>query len=268
MEREPIPSVVLITGASSGIGRSVALKLAQRGCRIGLLSRDANSLVAVEEEVRRSGGEGLALVADVSRPTQVERAIHVVVERWGRLDGLVNNAGYLVHGSVEDCTLEDFEQQVAVNYLGAVYCTKFALPYMQKQHFGSIIFVSSISARIYVPLNAAYQASKAALRAFALTLRAELWGSNISVSLISPGRTRTSIVAHSIERTSQPGRFLLAEMPVERVAQAIVDCMGSPRREIMIPLGLRGLLLVYTIAPSLIERWLPRLQTACARLAR
>jgi len=241
--------------------------MGSRGYRVGLLSRDQQQLHSVDEEVRRRGGEGLVLVADVADRGQVERAVQGLWSRWGRIDVLVNNAGYLVYGSVEDCRTEDFERQIAVNYLGAVYCTKAVLPHMRRQDVGAIVIVSSISGRIYLPFNGAYQASKAALRAFALTLRSELRGSNISVSLISPGRTRTAIAMQAIRRTEPRGRPLLREMPVERISRIVVDCADRPRREVVVPLTLRALLFMYSIAPELIEAWLPRLQAVYARLA-
>ena len=268
MARTLAGSAVLVTGASSGIGRAAALEFAAKGSKVALLARDRRRLEAVAGEVHAAGGEPLVLTADVTDRARAEAAVRSVVERWGRLDVLVNNAGYLVKGSVEECLPEDFERQMAVNYLGAVYLTKAALPVMRRQGNGSIINVSSIAGRVYLPSTAAYQASKAALRAFTLTLRAELKGSGIAVSLITPGRTQTGIAEAAAVRGISGERHILGEMPARRIARTVVSCAQRPCREVVLPLPLRPLALAYVLAPDLVESGLPRLQAGWAWLRR
>lgn len=181
-------------------------------------------------------------------------------QKWGRIDIVISNAGSLVYGSVEDCQSKDFENQIKTNYLGAVYLTKKVLPLMQKQGTGSLVYVSSISGRIYLPNNSAYQSSKAALRAFVITLRRELSNTGIKVSLVSPGRTRTKIVDNAVIRTKSNGQSILGEMPIERVASIIMKSSKKSRREIILPFALKMLLLTYILFPDFVEVWLPWIQ--------
>lgn len=255
-----IGKTAIVTGASSGIGHAVAVELARRGVNVAIVARDYDRLQVVAREIGSLGVSILPIPADVADPKQVEAVVQTILEQWKQVDILVNNAGFLLYGSVDDCTPRDFERQIAVNYLGAVYFTKAVLPLMLRQSSGSIVNVSSISSRIYLRNNAAYQASKAALRAFTLTLRQELASRGIGVSLVTPGRTRTEIIHSAVRKTGSEGEPLLGEMRVERVARLIVDCAEHPTREVVLPLILRPLLATYTIWPDLVERCLPWLQ--------
>lgn len=125
--------VVLITGASSGIGRAVALQYGAKHACIALVARRVDRLEKVAEEVIRSGGQALVIPTDVAERSQIETAVRAVEGHWRRLDVLINNAGYGVFGSIEECYPEDFEQQMRVNYLASVYATKMALPLMRRQ---------------------------------------------------------------------------------------------------------------------------------------
>lgn len=254
----PAGKVVLITGASSGIGRAVALQFASQGAAVALLARNQDKLEEVAKEVEQLGGHGLILAADVSEREQVRAAIQGVYEHWGRIDVLVNNAGYVVYGSIEDCEVDDFARQMAVNYLGAVYATKTALPLMRRQGSGCIINVSSIEAKLHRPFNAAYAASKYALSAFTLALRRELAGTGISVSLVTPGQTDTGILKAWVQRSPVPGGdSLIHVMTTERVARAIAKCADMPRREVILPVVYRPMVLLYTLMPGLLERFGP-----------
>ena len=251
--------VVLVTGASRGIGLEVALQFARSGARIAMLSKDSEELARAASQIE-SLTEVMLLSTDISHQSKVASSVRQVLEKWGRIDVVVSNAGSLVYGSVEDCVVEDFENQISVNYLGAVYLTKSVLPVMLSQGNGSLIYVSSISGVIYLPNNSAYQASKAALRAFVLSLRRELVGSGIRVSLISPGRTKTEIAHKAVVRTSAKGNPILREMPVNRVAKVIVRCTEHPSREVIMPLAMRVLRVVYFLSPDVVETWLIWLQ--------
>lgn len=245
---------VLVTGASSGIGREVALKFASRGARIGLVARREHLLKKVAQEIEDLGGVPCVIVADVAERAQVEAAVRSLAEKWGRLDVLINNAGYVVYGSAEECPVEDFERQMKVNFLGSVYATKAALPLMRQQKAGSIINVCSINGSIHFPFNATYNASKAALRAFTLTLRQELRGSNISVSLVSPGYTETEILEVMVQRGPGRRQVLFKPLTASGVADVIVSCVERPRREFVMPFPARLLALADAIAPP-VARW-------------
>lgn len=249
-----ITKVVLVTGASKGIGRAVALEFAAQGAAVALLARNRARLEEVAEEVQRTGGQALVLVADITEREQVEAAIQDILQKWGRLDVVVNNAGSVVYGSVEDCEVEDFIRQMSVNYLGAVYVTKASLPLMRTQGSGCIINVSSIEAKFHTPFNAAYAASKYALSAFTLALHRELAGTGISVSLVTPGQADTGILKDWVQRSPVRGHSIIPVMPVGRVAKAISACAYRPKREVILPTLYRFIVPVYTLMPGLTEK--------------
>lgn len=256
-ERNP-PRVVLITGASSGIGRAVALQFGIQHARVALVARRRQRLEEVAEEVERLGGKALITPADVAERSQIEAAIDAVEQRWGRLNVLINNAGYGVFGAVEECLPEDFEQQIKVNYLAAVYAVKAALPLMHRQGSGVIINVSSISGKATSPFDAPYCASKFALSAFTSILRMELAGTGISVSLVCPGYTETEWEKAMVQRRPYIVRTPLGPMTPDQVARQIVACAERPKRELLIPKILILPVLVQTLLPGSYEWWQSR----------
>ena len=264
MAQSPSRRVVIVTGASSGIGRETALQFGRRGCRLGLLARRRERLEAVAEEIASAGGEAMALPTDVSHRLQVYRAVQAVLDRWGRIDVLVNNAGFGVYGAVEECRPSDFERQIGVNYLGAVYCTLAVLPSMTGQRSGCIINVSSISGRVPSPLSAGYCASKFALEAFTSALRLELRDRGISVVTVCPGYTEAEFDEATIKRRPQARRALLKAMPAAAVARTIIQGAERPRREYVVPIPLRLLVLVYGVAPGLVDWWQSRFRDPAA----
>jgi hypothetical protein len=221
--------------------------------RVALVARRKDRLEQVAQAIERWGGEALVIPADLSERPQVEMAVEAAVERWGRLDVLVNDAGYGVFGSVEECLLEDFELQMKVNYLAAVYATKAALPIMRRQVSGAIINVSSISGRATAAYDAPYCASKFALTAFTSILRMELAGTGISVSLVCPGYTRTEWGSAVVQRRPYVVRSLLRSMSPDRVARVIVRCADRPKREVLIPRILVLLVWLQALMPGLYE---------------
>ncbi len=246
--------VALITGASSGIGRALAVQLGRKHYRVALVARRRDRLMEAAREAERGGGEALIAPADVTDRAQIEAVVGMVLQRWGRLDVLVNNAGSGVFGSVEECLPEDFEHQMEVNYLAVVYAVKAVLPLMRRQNRGVIINVSSISGKATSPYDAAYCASKFALSAFTSVLRMELAGTKISVCLVSPGYTRTEWNAAVVQRRPYAVRTPLHPMPPEQVAIAIVDCAERPRREMLIPRILVLPVWLQALLPGLYER--------------
>jgi len=250
--------VIIVSGASSGIGRETALRFGKGGHCLGLLARRVERLEAIAGEIASAGGEAMALPTDVSDRLQVERAVQAVLDRWGRVDVLVNNAGFGVHGSVQECPPFDFERQIAVNYLGAVYCTLAVLPNMTRQGSGCIINVSSISGRVPSPLSAGYCASKFALEAFTCALRLELRDSGISVVTVCSGYTEAEFDEAMIKRRPLERRTLLKALPAAAVADTIVQAVARPRREYVMPRSLRLLVLAYGLAPGLVDWWQSR----------
>ena len=177
--------VALVTGASSGIGRATALELLRAGYTVYGTARNVESLDAVQE----AGGNVLAM--DVTKEDDAARAVETIAEAHGRIDVLVNNAGYGLYGAAEDVPLEDARYQFEVNLFGPARLTQLVLPYMRAQHSGTIVNVSSMGGQITFPLGAWYHASKHALEAFSDALRMEVAPFGIRVVIVQPGLIKT-----------------------------------------------------------------------------
>lgn len=177
---------ILITGASSGIGRALALRLARQGARLALNARDGQRLEEAARECAGLGAQVLALPADVSRPGDCRVLVTRTLERFGRLDGLVNNAGMSMWARFDALTdLGAFARLLEVNYLGAVHVTAAALPAL-RQSRGLIVAVASVAGLIGVPERSAYAGSKHAMVGFFESLRIELRGTGVGVTIVAP----------------------------------------------------------------------------------
>jgi 3-oxoacyl-[acyl-carrier protein] reductase len=181
-------SVVLITGASRGIGREIAVAAAKRGARVGLMARSKSEL---DEVLDACGGKGAVAVSDVAERAQVESAIDALQRELGPADILVNNAGIGAYGRVVETDVETIEKMMRVNYFGTVYATKAVLPGMIERGRGHIAMIASIAGRIGAPLEAGYSASKFAMVGFSEALAMEIKRKGIGLSIIDPGPVET-----------------------------------------------------------------------------
>jgi NADP-dependent 3-hydroxy acid dehydrogenase YdfG len=168
------PRVVVVTGASSGIGRAVVRALAGRGAKLGLIARNQEALEVAADEVSRAGGEALVLPLDVVDAEAVERAAAAVEDRWGAVDVWINNAMATVFAPVAQTTAEEYRRVTEVTYLGYVHGTLAALRRMRPRDEGTIVQIGSALAYRSIPLQSAYCAAKAAVRGFTDSLRTEL----------------------------------------------------------------------------------------------
>jgi NAD(P)-dependent dehydrogenase (short-subunit alcohol dehydrogenase family) len=251
-------NVVAITGASSGIGRELALQLAVRGARLALGARDGTRLVAVAEECAERGGEALAIPTDVSVEASCRAFVGAAVARFGRLDTLVNNAGIGMWARVDELTdASVFERLMRVNYLGSVWCTYYALPQL-KQSRGRIVAVSSLTGKTGVPTRSGYAASKHAMHGFFDSLRIELAGSGVSVTIVCPGFVATEIRSRNLGPDGRP----LGTSPVrEAEVMTAAECAGriaraAERREREVVMTARGRAgsWLKLVAPALLDR--------------
>ena len=252
---------VLITGASSGIGRAAALAFAWRGARLVIAARRRELLEEVARDCRARGADCHTIVADVSKRDECLR----LVETAGRVDILVNNAGFAVFDSIELAKPEDLEAMMQTNYFGTVWCTQAVLPQMVERHSGTIVNVASIAGLMGYARMGGYCATKFAMIGFSETLRDEVLQHGVRVAMICPGTTETSFFVKA-ERGKMPGasRLILAVKP-ERVADAIVASAGDGRYRRIIPwsagvfMGLKEVLprfahAVFRKASALLER--------------
>ncbi len=196
-------TVSLVSGASSGIGRATARELAARGSSVALAARRADRLEELAAEIDGGGGRALALEADVTNRADAEGAVNRTVGELGRLDILINNAGVMLLGPIADAPVEEWEQMVQVNVLGLLYCAKAALPHLleaaerEPRHTADLVNVSSVAGRLVRLGSGVYSATKHAVGAFNESLRQEVTGQHVRVSLIEPGAVATELSSHN-----------------------------------------------------------------------
>jgi len=191
--------VVLITGASAGIGSAAARRFAAEGASVALVARGADALEWVAGEIRGAGGVAQAYPADVRDHGACAGILAAVAERFGGIDVLVNNAGANHRGPVEAHDAASLASIIDVNLTAPIVLTRLALPYLRRREHAAIVNVASIAGQIPVAHEAAYSASKSGLRAFTFALREELEGSGITVSAVSPGPVDTGFIMEDLE---------------------------------------------------------------------
>ena len=225
--------VVLITGASSGIGKQTAIEFAKLGSNIILVARRKNKLEQVENELKQFNVNTLVCVCDVSKKDQVEKMSKIVLEKFNSIDILVNNAGFAIYGSVYDLSVNDIESQMETNYFGMVYCTKNFLPLMLEKKSGHIVNVASVAASFGLPGIASYCASKFAMLGFSEGLKHELNGTGVGITVVSPIMVKTDFFDHpSFEKMP---KYSPTSLSAKTVAKAIVKASSSSRLEIITP---------------------------------
>jgi uncharacterized protein len=251
----------LVTGASSGIGRVLALRLAKEGARVALVSRCAADLEKVAVQIRDGGGEELVLPCDVGDRAQVETAAARALDAWGGVDLLVNNAGYGHHRSFLEWSVEDMERMMRVNYLGALYWTKALLPAMVERRRGWVVFMASVAGKIAPPEESAYAATKHALVALADALSIEVEDAGVHVLTVCPGTVRTPFFDEEALRRMPPvARRMMVEP--ESLVDAVMTALARGRREVTYPpsisrqLGLAAV--IRALAPEFARRQIRR----------
>jgi len=226
--------VVFITGASSGIGAALAHAFGSEGAAIVALARRAERLQSLIEDLEKKGVQALAVAGDVTREGELERAVQGALEKFGKIDVVVANAGFGVIGPISKLTLEDYRRQFETNVLG-VLRTIFATLEELKKNRGELVLMGSVSGHVSTPESSPYCMSKFAIRALADSLYSELAAYGVSVVLISPG-----FVATEIHRVNNKGKFRpkarvrippWLEISAEKAAKKIVSAVAKKRRE-------------------------------------
>ena len=226
--------VVVITGASSGIGEATAIKFAKKQANVVLVARRKEKLLEVEKKISNSFGSSLVCQCDVSNKEQVEQMAKTVLETYGRIDILVNNAGFVIYGKVNELSTEEIIAQMETNYFGMVHCTKAFLPQMLEQHSGHFVNIASVGASFGVPGIASYCATKFAMLGFSEGLRHELEGTGIGLTVVSPIMVKTPLFDHpSFENFSKFSTGI--SLSSETVAKAIIKASNSSKLEIVVP---------------------------------
>jgi NAD(P)-dependent dehydrogenase (short-subunit alcohol dehydrogenase family) len=252
MPRPLSEQVVVIVGASSGIGRASALAFAARGSRVVCAARSKQALDTLVDQIRQEGGAAVAAPTDVADPAAVRALAELAEQQFGRIDTWVNDAAVSVWGRVEDITDAEFERVMRVNFLGQVYGTHAALPALRRAGGGVLIGVASVEGVRAVPLHGPYTASKFALRAFYDCLRMELAqeGRLIAVTTILPASIDTPFFEHARSKLSAMVKPPPPVYAPEAVAASIVYAAEHPRREIPVGGSAVGFFLGQRLSPA------------------
>jgi NAD(P)-dependent dehydrogenase (short-subunit alcohol dehydrogenase family) len=248
--------VVVITGASSGIGRATALHLARHGASLVLGARREDVVAEVAERCQVAGADAISLGLDVTDPASIDRFAAAAVERFGRIDVWINNAGVYSVGRFEDTPPEIVDRVLATNLLGVVSGSRAALRQFRAQgDTGTLINVSSMIGGLAGPYVSAYATSKWGVRGFSFALREELRDSpGIDVCVVRPSSIDTPIFRHSANFSGRALKALTPTYPADEAAHVIGRLIGRPRREVIVGRSGRALVLAHGIAPGLGDR--------------
>ncbi len=252
---------VLITGGSRGLGFEIAKRLADAGARLALCSRDLEELKQAEAELKSRGAEVFILPADVTDKNAVDSIVHAVTERFGPIDVLINNAGVIGVGPLEDMEIHDFEAAMQVHYYAPLYMTLAALPGMRRQRRGRIVNIASIGGKISVPHMLPYCGSKFALVGLSGGLRAELLKDNIYVTTVCPGLMRTGGENHAHFSNDNPAESALfksaansplTSMDAGTAARQIVEALKYGDPEVVLSLQAQAGVVAQSLFPGLV----------------
>lgn len=224
--------VVIVTGASSGIGYATALAIAKAGAKVVAGARRKDRLEKLQKEIEKTGGECITVACDVTKRSDCENLVDAAIKKWNKVDILINNAGLMPLSFVKNLKIDEWDRMVDVNIKGVLYCTAAVIPHLIKQKSGHIVNISSIAGRVVFPAGSVYCATKYAVRAFSEGLRQELsTRNNIRVTTIEPGVVATeltdTITDKSLEAFVNSVKDMQA-LKAEDIANSILFAVESP----------------------------------------
>lgn len=243
----------VITGASSGMGELLAVRMARAGARVALVARRADELQRVATAITHAGGSAVVLPCDVADRKEVFAAAERAVAELGAVDILVNNAGYGRHLPFLDWDLDDMERMLRVNFLGTVYWTKALLPQMVQRRSGWIVTMASVAGKLGVPDESMYAATKFAQVGLAEALSYEVEGAGVHVLTVCPGAIHTPFFRpEDLERMPPVAKRLMIQP--EQVIDAVIDALAKGKREITVPRFIGLAYIVRALAPGIMRR--------------
>lgn len=250
-------NIVVLTGASAGIGLEIARQLSIQGAALVLAAREPAMLEAAAEQCRALGARAIAVPTDVGDSEQCRRLIETAVDTFGRIDTLVNNAGISMHARFDELSdIHAVDRITRINYFGSVYCTWYALPHLKRTR-GRIVGVASITGKNGVPTRTLYAGTKHAMAGFFDSLRIELKNEGVTVTMIYPGFVATDIAQRALGRDGHPlgTRPVQSEfvMQADECARQIISAAGIRKREVIMTKRARLGMLVKAIWPEKID---------------
>jgi NADP-dependent 3-hydroxy acid dehydrogenase YdfG len=232
-------TVAIVTGASSGIGDATARRLAEHGSSVAVIARRKDRLDSLVTSIAAAGGTALAIAADISDRSQAERAVQAVVDRFGRLDILINNAGLMLLGPIVGADLDEWERMIAVNQKGLLYVTNAALPHLLKaaqdgpREVADIVNISSIAGRVAWANYGVYNMTKFGVNGFTEALRQEVTRKHVRVGVLEPGAVDTELVSHNNEQVKADlaaSTDIPEPLQPDDIADSVAFMITRPRR--------------------------------------
>ena len=246
---------IVITGASSGIGEQLAMKVAQRGARPILLARSQDKLQGICAQItKETGMECRAYCLDVSDLEEVKNVFKTIFQEVGQIDILVNNAGFGIYDLFHEANLEDIEQMFKVNVFGLMACTQQVLPSMLERNEGHIIIIASQAGKLATPKSSGYSSSKFAVLGFTNSIRLELRNTAIHVSSVNPGPIETNFFNTADKTGTYVKNAKKMMLKSDDVADKIVKLMLSPKRELNLPRWMNIGSTLYNLFPTISEK--------------
>lgn len=248
--------VILVTGASSGIGEAAARLFAREGYRVSLGARRLERLQALAQEIELAGGQSLAVQADLAKLEDIQTLVRSTLDQFGQVDVLLNNAGFGRLKWLEDLNpVDDVQAQLQINLIATILVAREVLPHMIERRSGHIINMASLGGYVATPTYTVYSASKFGVRGFTEALRREVGVFGIRVSGIYPGSVRTEFKQHTGARR-KTGRTTPESLRLdsEEVAQAVLSVVRRPRRELIIPWQMRLSVWMNILFPGIVDR--------------
>ena len=252
--------VIIITGASTGIGRATALRLARDGGKLVLVARREKLLQSLSEEIKSAGSSAFVLPLDLFRKDDIKNMISTTQDKFGRIDVLINNAGFGFYGSVEHTPEEVVREIFDLNFNAPLFASQLVIPIMRAQGSGHIINISSVAGKRGIPLSGIYSATKFALNGISEALRVELRDTGIDVTVVDPGPTESDFGEHVRQGNDITARFKMMDrvQPANEVADAIAQCIRQPRAEIYPYRGSRLFAWASVMAPGFMDKVMAR----------
>ena len=261
MQLKPVSEqVVVIVGASSGIGREIALRFGARGAKVMVAARSKPGLTSLVGEIESRGGEAAHVVCDVVDPAQVQAVAEAAVQRFGRIDTWVNAAAVSVFALAEDTTPEEFRRVMEINYLGQVYGALAAVPRLRAAGGGALIAISSVESIVSLPLHSAYSASKHAVEGFVDALRREMMaeGAPVSVTSVKPGTINTPFFNNSLNKLDVKPQGPPPFYDPGVVADCVLHAAEHPVRDLFAGGAAKSMAMAQMFAPGLVDAVLGR----------